>query len=348
MDLTSEVFVLRAVFLWLGKKDLVQASRVCAKWHETAKTMVGLYYEAVIPGLFRPSQLWLTSLSALVRSASSAPSGSVPLPMRDRLFWYRKTTPPVTAEQRRGHVCCCCADTKSYTKEYFRVQHASKSTLKRMEDKQNPGFISKLIASVKRKPFSAKVLMLGLDNAGKTFALYLLQTHEYVTTIPTMSYNVETIPWKHLGYECSLELVDIRGGDKTIPTWQQYFPCDALFFFVDSQDVDRILEAKAALHLIVGLHNNYSKYPLIPVVIFAAKQDLPDCLSPQEIAVVMDVHSLKCSAWRVQGYSVGDMLVEISQGVDWVVRQFIAHSLDPHWGSSNINQGRTTFPLPLS
>lgn len=38
-----------------------------------------------------------------------------------------------------------------------------------------------------------KVLMLGLDQAGKTTLLYRMKMGQIVTTIPTVGFNVETI-----------------------------------------------------------------------------------------------------------------------------------------------------------
>jgi GTPase SAR1 family protein len=41
-----------------------------------------------------------------------------------------------------------------------------------------------------------RVIMLGLDAAGKTTVLYKLKLGEHVTTIPTIGFNVETIEYK--------------------------------------------------------------------------------------------------------------------------------------------------------
>ena len=38
-----------------------------------------------------------------------------------------------------------------------------------------------------------RILILGLDNAGKTTILYRLQAAEIETTIPTIGFNVETL-----------------------------------------------------------------------------------------------------------------------------------------------------------
>ena len=47
----------------------------------------------------------------------------------------------------------------------------------------------------------ARILMVGLDAAGKTTILYKLKLNETVTTIPTIGFNVETVsPSKHITF----------------------------------------------------------------------------------------------------------------------------------------------------
>lgn len=43
-----------------------------------------------------------------------------------------------------------------------------------------------------------RLLMLGLDAAGKTTVLFKLKLAEVVTTIPTIGFNVETVQYKNL------------------------------------------------------------------------------------------------------------------------------------------------------
>jgi len=54
-----------------------------------------------------------------------------------------------------------------------------------------------------------RILILGLDNAGKTTILYRLQNEsdEAVQTIPTIGFNVETLQYKNIKVSA-----DARGG----------------------------------------------------------------------------------------------------------------------------------------
>jgi ADP-ribosylation factor-like protein 1 len=46
-----------------------------------------------------------------------------------------------------------------------------------------------------------RILILGLDGAGKTTILYRLQVGEVVTTIPTIGFNVEQVQYKNITFQ---------------------------------------------------------------------------------------------------------------------------------------------------
>ena len=55
----------------------------------------------------------------------------------------------------------------------------------------------------RKMPVEVRILILGLDNAGKTTILYRLQVDEVVQTIPTIGFNVETAGKALLhGFKC--------------------------------------------------------------------------------------------------------------------------------------------------
>merc|ERR1719345_218965 len=101
-------------------------------------------------------------------------------------------------------------------------------------------------SSLYRRAFGtseSRIIMLGLDAAGKTTILYKLQLGEVVTSIPTIGFNVE-----HVRFEgktiVDFTAWDVGGRDKIRPLWRHYYQygnCAA--FVVDSNDRDRIEEA---------------------------------------------------------------------------------------------------------
>lgn len=82
-----------------------------------------------------------------------------------------------------------------------------------------------------------RILILGLDGAGKTTILYRLQVGEVVTTIPTIGFNVEQVTYKNLKFQ----VWDLGGQTSIRPYWRCYYSnTDAIIYVVDSVDRDRI------------------------------------------------------------------------------------------------------------
>ena len=78
-----------------------------------------------------------------------------------------------------------------------------------------------------------RLLILGLDAAGKTTILFKMKLNETVNTIPTIGFNVETLQYKNIEFNCW----DVGGQDKLRPLWQHYFTnTQGLIYVVDSND----------------------------------------------------------------------------------------------------------------
>ena len=159
----------------------------------------------------------------------------------------------------------------------------------------------------------ARVLMLGLDAAGKTTILYKFKLNEQVCTVPTIGFNVETVtPVKNV----SFTIWDIGGQDTIRPLWRYYFrDTDGLIFIVDSADRERFMLAKNELQ---GILNDPDMHR-VPVVVFANKQDLPSADEPTKLARDLGLENLTGHSWYVQGTSAssGQGLYE---GMEQLVR----------------------------
>ncbi|KAL5291418.1 arf1.2 family protein [Megaselia abdita] len=93
-----------------------------------------------------------------------------------------------------------------------------------------------------------RMLMVGLDAAGKTTILYRLKLGETIITIPTIGFNVETVEYKNIKFT----VWDVNGQDKIRPLWRHYcLDTEGLIFVVDSNDIERIDEAKEELRRII-------------------------------------------------------------------------------------------------
>ena len=155
-----------------------------------------------------------------------------------------------------------------------------------------------------------RILMVGLDAAGKTTILYQLKMGETVKTIPTIGFNVETLDYKGLNFT----VWDVGGQDKIRVLWKHYYQnTDGLIFVVDSNDRDRIEDAAEELKKMLAEEELKDSV----VLVMANKQDLSGALSPNEVTDKMRMGQLKGRQWLVQGTSAttGQGLKE---GLDWM------------------------------
>jgi hypothetical protein len=104
-----------------------------------------------------------------------------------------------------------------------------------------PSWLSRLLAIILGKQ-QCRILMLGLDAAGKTTILYQLKLGEMTNTAPTLGFNVETVAYKNIEFM----VWDMGGQDAIRPLWSHYYEnAQALIFVVDSADAERLDEARA-------------------------------------------------------------------------------------------------------
>jgi len=157
-----------------------------------------------------------------------------------------------------------------------------------------------------------RILMVGLDAAGKTTILYKLKLGEVVTTIPTIGFNVETVEYKNI----SFTVWDVGGQDKIRPLWRHYYTgTQGLIFVVDSNDRDRIEDAREELTKML----NEDEMRDAALLVYANKQDLPNAMTAAEVTEKMGLHNMRNRQWFIQSAcaTTGDGLYE---GLDWLSR----------------------------
>merc|ERR1712183_173864 len=155
-----------------------------------------------------------------------------------------------------------------------------------------------------------RILMVGLDAAGKTTVLYKLKLGELVTTIPTIGFNVETVQYKNIHFT----VWDVGGQDKIRPLWRHYYQnTQGVIFVVDSNDRERISEAAEELQKML----REDELRDAAVLVLANKQDLPQAMSVAEVTDKLGPHSMRNRKWYIQATCAasGDGLYE---GLDWL------------------------------
>eukprot|EP00919_Chromeraceae_sp_WS-2016_P010733 GHVR01025111.1.p1 GENE.GHVR01025111.1~~GHVR01025111.1.p1 ORF type:complete len:182 (+),score=31.19 GHVR01025111.1:264-809(+) len=163
-----------------------------------------------------------------------------------------------------------------------------------------------------------RILMVGLDAAGKTTILYKLKLGEVVTTIPTIGFNVETVEYKNI----SFTVWDVGGQNKIRALWRHYYQnTQGVIFVVDSNDRERIQDAREELQKM--LQEDELRDAVL--LVFANKQDLPNSMSAADITENLQLHSLKSRNWYIQSTcaTTGDGLYE---GLDWLSKTLSSKS----------------------
>ena len=161
----------------------------------------------------------------------------------------------------------------------------------------------------------ARILMLGLEAAGKATILYKLKLNETPTRAIPPAF--ETISLKNV----TLRAWDLGGPDKIRPAWKHFFKnTDGLFFVIDSADKERFNQAKEELFWILDSDEMVG----VPVVVLANKQDLPNAVAPPEIATKLAMSHIRNRQWHVHGTCAtnGDGLLEAMTELVTMAKQF--------------------------
>lgn len=157
-----------------------------------------------------------------------------------------------------------------------------------------------------------RVLILGLDNAGKTTILNKLGVAEENPTEapegPTQGFNVMDV--NRNGRRA--KLCDLGGQRALREYWEDYYAnTDCIMYVVDSSDQRRLREAhEAFVDVVKGV-------PSVPLLVLANKQDLATAKDPQSVAESLELNDFRDRRWHIQGCSAksGEGLEE---GIAWI------------------------------
>ena len=153
------------------------------------------------------------------------------------------------------------------------------------------------------------IVMLGLDQSGKTSLMYKTKLRELVKVNPTVAFNVESVnATKKLKYK----IWDIGGREANRPLWKAYVRrTEGVVFVVDSADSSRFEEAR---HELFNLLNSESaQLNRVPLLVLANKQDAIGAMSPDMLANELNLNSLSDRRlWHIEPTSafVGDGFLE--------------------------------------
>ena len=125
-----------------------------------------------------------------------------------------------------------------------------------------------------------RVIMFGVDAAGKTTILYKLKLGEIVTTIPTIGFNVESFQYNFQTFT----IWDLGLRDKARPLIRHYLdpPPDGLILVVDANAPCRFEEIKDFMEMALD-QSLYGCSDLPKLLVLCNKMDLPHAVSAERI-----------------------------------------------------------------
>lgn len=164
------------------------------------------------------------------------------------------------------------------------------------------------------------VIMLGLDNSGKTTTVKGLIGEAVDDVAPTWGFSSFQV--RHGKYKVAIH--DLGGGKNIRKIWQNYFAeAYGVIYVVDASDAVRVEECRDTLHDIL-------KHPKIsgkPLLILANKQDVDGALDETDVCCALDVENIvneakictrveMCTALR---RNVKKQEKEIQEGFNWLI-----------------------------
>ncbi|KAI1287025.1 ADP-ribosylation factor-like protein 13B [Halotydeus destructor] len=131
-----------------------------------------------------------------------------------------------------------------------------------------------------------RILLIGLDNAGKTTTVMHLLGNPVDDIVPTVGFS--TVEMKQFK-KCKVQIYDLGGGAKIRSIWTNYFALvHGIIYVVDSSDGNRINQVKETLFEVISHERVQRK----PILILINKQDIENSIEEADILKQLDVESL--------------------------------------------------------
>eukprot|EP00163_Fabomonas_tropica_P033044 TRINITY_DN852_c0_g1_i1.p1 TRINITY_DN852_c0_g1~~TRINITY_DN852_c0_g1_i1.p1 ORF type:complete len:179 (+),score=34.16 TRINITY_DN852_c0_g1_i1:243-779(+) len=157
------------------------------------------------------------------------------------------------------------------------------------------------------------LVLVGLENSGKTTLLNALASGYDVDTVPTVGMNVKSIKKGRV----KMKIWDLGGQSQYRSEWSRYIKgCDCMLFLVDSFDIKRIPEAKKELHTLLE-NPELEKTPLLVV---SNKIDLEPHYTKPELVTELNLDYITEAHWTVTEISALKR-TNITEVIMWLTKQ---------------------------
>ncbi|CAK9820741.1 ADP-ribosylation factor-like protein 13B [Anthophora plagiata] len=185
--------------------------------------------------------------------------------------------------------------------------------------------IQRILKRLQKKKCSEKTIILlivGLDNAGKTSVLNRISGDSDKTVLPTMGFR--TVSLKYKSY--TIKIYDVGGSSQIRSLWPKYYNgIHGLIYVVDASDISRLTENKVVFGELIS-HEYISGKPLL---LLANKQDINGAIDELDLVENLDVecaaNAMKCPTrveicsciWK--GDQSKDNTIGIKNGYKWLL-----------------------------
>ena len=164
----------------------------------------------------------------------------------------------------------------------------------------------------------ARVLVIGLDNSGKTTLIHHLKTDSGggggagLEVTPTVGFQVEEFRKKNINFT----VYDMSGQGRYRNLWEHYYTdCQAIIYVLDSTDRLRMCVAKEELQLLLDHANIRAKR--CPLLFFANKMDVAGAMSPEECMVELELDKIRDKPWHISPSNAVSG-TGVAEGIEWL------------------------------